>query len=243
MEITDVNTLFGAYPAQHPDSNAESLVAAMQAHEIDYCLTLSTYGLFHHDGEGNAETMRACRSHAHLIPVATLNPLMFWGQPGLLASVTGEAFEMFRFFPQAQGWPLEFGPFADILKGLAALPRMPIMVSVRKPGDATQIARLAADYPHSVILEGVSGTTLAEAMVALRYNDRLSLETHALAVPDALVLLRDTVGIGRVLFGADAPGMSLGAALRYVRRSGLSESDQAAVLGRNAQAIWQGGEE
>ena len=30
MEITDVNTLFGAYPAQHPDSNAETLVEAMQ---------------------------------------------------------------------------------------------------------------------------------------------------------------------------------------------------------------------
>ncbi len=243
MEITDVNTLFGAYPAQHPDSNPETLVAAMQAHRVDYCLTLSTHGLFYHDAAGNAETMRACRSHDHLIPVATLNPKTFWGQPGLLEGVVGEAFEMFRFFPQAQGWPPDFAPFAMVLGQLAALPRMPIMVSVRAPGDITLVARAVADYPHPVILEGVSEDTLAEAVVLLRAHDRLYLETHALAVPDALVLLRDAAGIGRVLFGSDAPGMSLGAALRYVRRSGLTEAEQNAVLGGNAQAIWQAGEE
>ena len=31
--------------------------------------------------------------------------------------------------------------------------------------------------------------------------------------------------------------------LRYVRRSRLSATEQDAVLGGNAQAIWQGGEE
>ena len=30
MEITDVNTLFGAYPAQHADSSPETLVDAMR---------------------------------------------------------------------------------------------------------------------------------------------------------------------------------------------------------------------
>jgi predicted TIM-barrel fold metal-dependent hydrolase len=243
MEITDVNTLFGAYPSQHPDSNAASLVATMQEHRIDYCLTLSTYGLFHHDLEGNAETMRACRSHDHLIPVATLNPSRYWGQLGLLEGVTEEAFEMFRFFPQAQGWPLDFAPFAEVLHRLAALPKMPIMVSVRQPGDITQLARLVADYPHPIVLEGVTERTLAEALVVLRGNERLYLETHALAVPGALVLVRDTVGVGRILFGSDAPGMSLGAALRYILGSGLTQEEQSAVLGGNAQAIWQAGEE
>lgn len=242
MEITDVNTLFGAYPSQHPDSNPESLVAAMQANEVDYCLTLSTLGLFHRDVDGNAETMRACRAHDHLIPVATLNPATFWGQPGLIDAITEQPFEMFRFFPQAQEWPLDFAPFSEILSRLAALPRMPIMVSVRRPGDITALARLTADYPHPVILEGVSRPTLAEAVTVLRSRAQFFLETHALAVPDALMLLRDTIGVERVLFGSDAPGMSLGAALRAVRRSGLSDAEQGAVLGGNAQRLWQAGE-
>lgn len=149
---------------------------------------------------------------------------------------------MFRFFPQVQGWPYDFAPFAEILKTLASLPRMPIMVGVEKPGDITRLARAVADYPHPVILEGVARDTLAEAVTVMRQNPRLYLETHALRVPDALRLLNDAVGMGRVLFGSDAPGMSLGAALAYVRGSGLSDDEQAAVLGGNAQQIWHGGE-
>ena len=75
----------------------------------------------------------------------------------------------------------------------------------------------------------------------MRVHESVYLETHALTAPHALPLLRDTVGVDRVLFGSDAPGRSLAAALRYVRTSGLVEADQAAVLSMNAQAIWQGG--
>ena len=243
MEITDVNTLFGAYPAQHPDSNPEALVAVMEAHGVDWCLTLSTWGLFHHDTEGNAETMRACRAHDHLLPVATLNPATCWGQSGLIEGIAADPFEMFRFFPQQQGWPLDFAPFTDILTQLAGLPRMPIMVSVPRPGDTTVLARVVAEFPHPVILEGISRTTLAEAVSVLRRNDRMFLETHALHTPDALTLLRDAVGIERILFGSDAPGLSLGAALRSIKNSALSDADKTAVLSANAQRIWQGGGE
>lgn len=55
-------------------------------------------------------------------------------------------------------------------------------------------------------------------------------------------MLRDSVGIDRVLFGSNAPGMSLGSALRYVRKSALTAAEQESVLGGNAQTIWQGAE-
>lgn len=242
MEITDVNTLFGAYPSQHPDSNPESLVAAMSSHQVDYCLALSTYGLYYNAKVGNDETLRACRTHDHLIPVATLNPATFLGHHRVIEAITSEPFEMFRFFPQEQGWPLDFAPFADVLSLLSTLPRMPTMVSVREPGDITTVARLAADYPHPLILEGVSGATIAEAISALRRNSHLYLETHALELPEGLTMLRDSVGIDRVLFGSNAPGMSLGSALRYVRKSALTAAEQESVLGGNAQTIWQGAE-
>ena len=150
---------------------------------------------------------------------------------------------MVRFFPHLQGWPLEFAPFLRILSVLGRLPKMPIMVSVDDPGDATVLARVLGDYPHPVILEGVSRTTLAEAVSVCRRHERLYIETHALHAPDALTQLRDTGGIGRVLFGSDAPGLSLGAALRSVQNAALSDADKSAVLSGNAQRIWQGGEE
>ncbi len=243
MEITDVNTLFGAYPAQHADSSPETLVDAMRANGIAWGLTLSTYGLFHQVGEGNDETMNACRAHDHLIPVATLNPVHYWGQDGLIEGIAENAFEMVRFFPHLQGWPLEFAPFLRILSTLGRLPKMPIMVSVDKRGDATQLARLLDNFPHAVVLDGVSPDTLTEAIMLMRVHPNLYLETHALSAPYALPLLRDTVGISRVLFGSDAPGRSPAAALRYVRASGLTEADQEAVLAGNAQAIWQSGSE
>ncbi len=243
MEITDVNTLFGAYPAQHADSSPETLVEAMRANGIDWGLTLSTYGLFYQAAEGNDETMKACRAHDHLIPVATLNPVHYWGQDGLIESIAENAFEMVRFFPHLQNWPLEFAPFLRMLSTLGRLPRMPIMVSVDRRGEATHLARLLDDFSHPVILDGISPDTLSEAIMLMRVHENLYVETHALTAPYALPLLRDTVGTHRVLFGSDAPGRSPAAALRYVRSSGLSDSDQAAVLSGNAQAIWQAGSE
>ena len=242
MEITDVNTLFGAYPAQHADSSPESLVEVMRAQGVNWCLALSTWGLFHSAQAGNEETMRACKAHDHLIPVATVNPVHYWGQEGVLEGIAGGAFEMFRFFPHSQGWPLEFAPFMRILSVLGRSARMPIMVSVEQRGEATQLLRLLDDFPHPVILAGVSPETLTEAVALMRVHENLLLETSALAAPHALPLLRDTSGIGRVLFGSDAPGRSLAAALGYVRSSGLSTADQDAVLSGNAQRVWQGGE-
>jgi hypothetical protein len=243
MEITDVNTMFGAYPSQKPDSSPEALVGVMQSQQVNWCLTLSTWGLFYHDAEGNAETLRACRAHDHLIPVATLNPMAYWGQTGVIERVKDEPFEMFRFFPDKQGWPLPFAPFTDVLARLAALPKMPIMVSVTRPGDATLLARETDEYPHPVILEGVTPATLAEAVSLLRRHPNLLVETHALHVPGALALLRDTVGIERVLFGSGAPGLSLGAALRAIQNADLTEAEKTAVLSSNAQRLWHGGGE
>ena len=240
MEITDVNTLFGAYPAQHADSSPETLVEAMRAQGVDWCLALSTWGVFHSAAEGNAETMRACQAHDHLIPVATVNPVHYWGQEGMLEGIAEDAFEMFRFFPHLQGWPLEFAPFLRIIATLGRQARQPIMVSVEQRGEATQLMRLLDDFSHAVILDGISPETLTEAISLMRVHQNLYVETHALLAPYALPLLRDTVGIERVLFGSDAPGRSPAAALRYVRSSGLSDAAQNAVLAGNAQRIWQG---
>lgn len=240
MEITDVNTLFGAYPSQHPDTTADSLVNAMERSGVNWCLTLSTWGLFHSDRDGNAETLRACRAHQQLLPVATINPREFLGSVSAVEGLLGQGFEMFRFFPNHQGWPIDFAPFRDIVGILAGAGAPAIMVEIVKPGDITSLQRLVADYAGAVILAGVDRTTLAEAVSVMRSRDSVYLETHGLRVAGALSMIRDTVGIDRVLFGSEAPGSSLAASVRYVRASGLSSDEQDAVLGGNAMRIWHG---
>src|SRR4051794_19187637 len=128
MEITDVNTLFGAYPSQHPISTGDGLVAVLKAQGVNYSLTLSTQGIFANDMEGNAETLAACRTHEQLIPVATLNPTVYLEQPDLVKNIVAAPFEMFRFFPHIQGWPFDFSPFSDILTMLVTHGPVPIMI-------------------------------------------------------------------------------------------------------------------
>ena len=242
MEITDVNTIYGAYPLKHRVSTADSLVSVIKGQGVNWCLTLSTSGVFASDMEGNVDTITACRAHDQLIPVATLNPCVYLGNTELITQITSAPFEMFRFFPHIQEWPIDFAPFADILTMLGSRSPMPIMISVREPGDATALARITKEYRAPVIMEGVNSRTLGEAISVMRRNDQLFLETHAIQVPDALPLLRDAIGISRILFGSATPGSSLSAALRYVKKSALSDEDRNAVLGGNAQAIWHGGE-
>jgi predicted TIM-barrel fold metal-dependent hydrolase len=240
MEITDVNTLYGAYPSRHADSTPEMLVEAMTANGVDYCLTLSTRGVYHEDTEGNNDTMQACRAFQKLVPVATLDPRGYWGQPNIVEALT--SFEMFRFFPHEQGWPYEYEPFLKLLERINATHKKPVMMSVRQPGDVTRIASALKSYTVPIILEGVSMATLSEAILIMRDRPNVYMETHSLKGPGTLESLRDNVGISRILFGSDAPGLSLGAALRYIRGSNLSEQDKTSILGGNAAAIWHGGQ-
>jgi len=238
MEITDVNTLFGAYPSQHPDTTADSLVGAMRRSNVQWSLTLSTWGLFHSPTEGNAETLRACRTHQELLPVATINPKDFLGEFRVVESLVEQGFEMFRFFPHDQGWPIDFGPFRDIVTLLGGTGAKPVMVDVARAGDITELVRVAEGYSGAIILAGVNRHTFAEAVSAMRRRPSLYVETHSLRITDGLLAIRDAVGIERILFGSEAPGSSMASALRYVLSSGLSAAEQEAVLGGNVTQVW-----
>jgi hypothetical protein len=242
IEILDVNTYFGPTPTERADSSAQTLVTTLVQNEVQWALTLSTYGVLHSDRTGNIETMNACANFDRLIPVATLNPLDFYGRAGHVEDLAGMPFELFRFFPHRQGWPLSFAPFADIVQRLSSVKSVPLMISVNNPGDITSLVRVLEGYPNAVILAGVAPYTLAECVSVMRTNPQFYLETHSLRSPDALTMLRDTIGISRVLFGSSAPGKSMAVALRFVKRSDLSTDDQLAVLGGNAQSLWHSSE-
>ena len=264
MDILDVNTLFGAYPAQHAESNAEGLSESLTRHGVKRAMTLSTWGVFYNDMAGNQETLAACGQYDGIMyPVGTVNPMTFWDGDEMLKHLSQTSFHMIRFFPHLQGWPIDFAPFARIVKTLSecgkplmerslTMPRPargwrlwtdggePVMISAIRPGDATAIARILADYPAPVILEGVGQDNLIEALTILRSHEQFLLETHRLTVPDGLARIRDSVGAQRIVFGSGGPALSAGAALDYVRKSSLSAEEQALVLGGNAAFLLEG---
>ncbi|HEY3331325.1 MAG TPA: amidohydrolase family protein [Capsulimonadaceae bacterium] len=265
MDIIDINTIFGAFPNQRAESTAEALVDTLSKNEVSQALTLSSWGIHYNDMSGNQETLRACSQFkTHLIPVGTINPMQFWDGDEMLKQIVQTSFGVIRLFPEKQGWPIDYAPFSrlvDVLSELGkpllerelTLPRatrgwrlwkdsgVPLMIEITRPGDATQLQRIVADYPAPVVMVGVTTSTVVEALTVMRMSEQLLIETHKLAAPDGLGRIRDAVGADRIVFGSGGPGLSVRASLDYVRKSSLTDAEQAAVLGGNASSILQGG--
>jgi predicted TIM-barrel fold metal-dependent hydrolase len=233
MQITDINTIFGAYPSEHADSTADTLIKEMAAHDITRSLTLSTWGIYYREGLGNEHTLRAQQHFAgKLIAAATISPHSFFSD-ATVDLLIEQPFALFRFFPEIQDWPIDYAPFHQMLKVLADHQK-PIMVTTRTPGQATVLARVAAGYSGPIILEGVGSKNMAEALCVLQVHDNFFVETHQFTQPGALETFRDRIGIERILFGSGGPALSVGSALAYIESSTLTDDEKAAVLSLNA---------
>jgi hypothetical protein len=240
MPIIDINVRFGAYPSRHRTVSFEQVssdAAKLGAEKLCAC---STTGIFYNDGEGNTETLAAAAAQpGRLVPVATLNPANAIDTAKSIEAIMRAPFAMMRFFPNDQGWPIDFAPFAQCLN-LLAEKSMPVLTTCTRLGDATMLARMmqsATDGRLPVILEGVSSSNLAEVIAAMRDCPRLYVETHAIVFAGGLRMIRDAVGAERIVFGSGASALSLGAALSYVNGSDLSDDEKAGVLGGNAARL------
>ncbi len=235
-QLVDVNTLFGPLPGASTDLSMDELPKLMARHSISVCCAMSTVGMLLDHSKGNAATIAACRDYPGLAPVATVNPIRYFGGDGPVEQFIEEGFKLMRFFPEAQGWPLRFAPFDSLLHSLSAR-HLPLMVDVHTPGMITEISEMMRGVDCRVILAGVSDRQAAEAIAVLRAHRGFYVETSGLAAAGAIKLLVAGAGADRVLFGSAAPAQPLGSAVAAVRHSGLSEADQALVLGDNARAI------
>ncbi len=242
MAVIDINARFGAYPSRHRTASFEEVSSEAEALGIDSSCVCSTTGIFFSAHEGNLQTSNAAASQPQrLIPAATLNPGMSLDAGGAAEEIVAGPFRLARYFPDSQGWPIDFAPFRQSLSRFAER-GLPVMITASRCGDATQLVRLIGGLPNKadgwhVILESVTPHTLAEAVAALRDAPDLMLETHSLRFADGLTRISEMIGAERLLFGSGAAAQSLGAALSYVRNSSLSEGDQAKVLGGNAASL------
>jgi predicted TIM-barrel fold metal-dependent hydrolase len=221
------------------DMSIERLAAAVQGHNVTHALAISTVGVFHGHADGNADTLQSCQNHPELLPVATIDPRGYFGMGNQISSWISQGIRMFRFFPAAQGWPLNHAVFSDVLDELEPT-SVPVMISAGRTGDASALAGIIGGRKHPLILENISFETLAEAISVMRKYENICLETHGLTIPSALRFLIDQVGSDRVIFGSGCMRSSLGGALTYVLESEISDQDKAKILGANMKRLLGG---
>ena len=240
--VLDMFTLFGPVPPRGGETGTARLQALLERHNITGAVTLSTRGLYHSAAAGNRETIALCaEAGPKLAPAVVLDPR----QPGAERTIAGG--RVLCLLPDTQQWPALYAPAADLLRTLAALggaatANIPVWWESARPGDATVIAQMLKEtnYPAPVVLGGVPGDCLYEAMVAAKGNERLHIATNGLQGVGEVKTAVDGIGANRVVFGSGAPARSLGSALALIRNAGLSPETEAAVLGGNARRLLGG---
>ena len=237
--ILDACTLFGPWPQHAADLSIETLLSGMQANGIVRSLALSTVGIFHDYRQGNVETIQFARQYPQqLFPVGTLDPRAF---PECLQEAeqrAGEGFRLFRFFPERQGWPLNFAPFRDVLRRCDEL-GVPVAVTTSRAGAISELAALVKDLKIPVLLSGVGSSQLGETISVMRSDPTLYVESAALLAPGALEAIRDNVegGAQKLIFASYSPLRYLSAAIGPILASSLSEEEKALVLGGNLKQL------
>ncbi|MCX6359413.1 MAG: amidohydrolase family protein [Armatimonadetes bacterium] len=234
--IIDINTRFGPLPTGAADLSVDDLVALMHQNEVQACCTLSTVGILLDASMGNAATNAAASETRSLIPTATLNPQAWFGDNRAVDSLREAGFRMLRFFPEDQGWQVDYEPFRQ-LASLAARAGMPIMVDVRDCGAASRIARATRDYGCTIILAGVHERSLSEAAALIAGDARLHVETSRLVAVGSVRMMIDAAGADRVLYGSGAPAQPMSGALGILHHAQLSDTEAELVLGGNAARL------
>ena len=239
FEIIDANTVFGPWPRMRADMAVDRLVKALKNHGVSRSLAISTVGLLHNHGDGNAETLRVCNEQPMLIPVATIDPRGYFGPPGMLAKLKEQGFRMFRFFPMLQEWRLDHAAFCDILDEMEPL-NLPVMMQARETGYPTALVKSLDGHKANFILEGVSFENLAEAVSVMRKHENVYLDTRELNVPGALRFVVDQIGAHRIVFGSGCLRSSLASSLRYVTESEITDEHKSSILGGNIKRLLGG---
>lgn len=236
FEIIDANTVFGPWPTVRSDMSVERLVKALESHGVSRALAISTFGPLHSHGDGNAETLRVCKEHPMLMPVATIDPRGHFGPPGMPSKLAEQGFRMFRFFPMLQEWRLDHITFCELLDELETI-GLPIMMQARETGYPTALVKSLDGHKATFILEGITFENMAEAVSVMRKHRNVLADTRELRVPAALRFLVDQIGADRVVFGSGCLRSSLASAIGYVMDAEIGDEPKAKILAGNMKRL------
>lgn len=233
----DLFTLFGPVPPRGGDGGIDALKQSLIRQKVGGAVAVSTRAIYADSGEGNREAVAACETASDgdvtLVAGAIADPRSFFdGTPDLSGA------RLVCLLPSVQNWPLPFAPAAALFAGLPT--NVPVLIETRRIGEATRIGALLRELSWSggpVLLSGVTGDTLVEALAVARGAERVGLTTHGMTGVGEVQFAVSQLGAQRVFFASGAVGESLSAALALVRLSGISPEEQAQVLGANARRM------
>lgn len=235
----DACTLFGPWPGHNEGLPFETLGRTLEQSSIAQALVASTSAIFYDSRAGNELALQAAQSApGRLLPMAVLDPRAFPDALGELDERIAQGFKAARFFPDRQGWPLRFAPFADLLARCGEK-KLPVAVSVAAHGDLTTLAEIAGTISIPIIVAGVTGEMLGEAVSVARSRPNFHFETARLTAPRALEAFCSGVpdGENRLVFASYSPLRYISAALGPVLTSALSNEAKAKVLGDNLRRL------
>jgi hypothetical protein len=235
MDIIDVNTVFGFWPKRKADIALNSLLAVMRERGISRACTLSTRGVFYDFLEGNRETLEATKAHPQLIAAGTVNPCRWIGCLEEAQRLIDVGVRLLRFFPQYQEWTISQAPFRKLVREVLAPSEVALMIPAEE--GFTAIGDMAAGISNPVIVESFRYCSLAEAIVVMQEVPNVFIETHLINSPNWVELLKEEVGIDRIIFGSNAPLSYVSAATAQIEYAQVSTEDKALMLGGNLKRV------
>ena len=235
-QIIDANTTIGAHPDHRLNMSIERLISEMDTHKIAGSLAQSTLGIYDSYESGNSAIIEAARGNNRLVPVASINPLRYFGGVEDMRKICSLGFRIFRFSPVDQGWAIESAAFTQVLKQLGEC-KIPFIIDASGSGTPSAVARIASGYAAPVIIGSISLETFSESLAVMADNPNIMIETHELHIPGALEMIAQRVGVDRIVFGSGAPRRSIASALSYITSSDLSEEDKQKALAGNIRRV------
>lgn len=259
MRIIDTNTCFGTSPqrrveyaevvtgARHFDDPAsqpttqdidwslDNLRRIMDDHDVSRVLAYSLRGKLYDFVSGNNETLDAASVDGRIIPVATVDPRRHFGCLTEIERCADLGIQVFRFFPDTQGWTVTGLPFMRLCETMAEY-RPVVILPAGSWGHQSTIARRLGDFGLDILLTGATFTAIAESLSLDTYSS-LYWETSAMHTVEAVSAMASGVGTERLLFGSNSPEYSFEATANLITETGIDRSVQEAIFSANAMKL------
>ena len=241
MYVFDVNTAFGRRTEFDYDLSLGALLDELDAHAVAGALTCSLQSVHYNSHAGNAETLAAAAARPHLIPMALLELREYFGLEAEITRSLRAGCRVFRFSTESQpglATSLLFRRALERLRGSGACLFFTLGGGLGSGwGQAEEIAHATAGAGLPVILADTNYQNMAEVMAVMQAYPHIYCETNWLASVDAVEVMAEEVGVGRLLYGSGAPMRPMQKALNQVLETRLSDQDKTDILGGNAMRL------
>lgn len=236
FQIIDCDTYFGFRTSSPKEAGVDSLISTEKAQSAAYAMTYSLKARCFDSRAGNDETLRVCREHEELLPVACVDPRAYNHIEDEIERVANLGFVAVRVFPEMQGWSVGSILFKRIVDACARSSIL-LMVSVKAAGMATQIIDNAGHTNSPILLLSPNYAFLAETLSAVASRPNTFLATQQFITPGAVEIAAEAIGAGNLIYSGCCPDFALRCSINMILGSKLSDVDKAGILGGNISRI------